>query len=282
MREKKPLRPFKQTGLDSQILATLGTLRFATRDVLARAGVGHDDKHRRERLAALEAAKLISSSGPIAKTGGGRLASFYWLTERGAELASLELGGVVTAPRSKAVNETSHAHREGVARTAVALERLAAAYGGTVARMMFASEAKPGQGVRPMTKLALGDKSLVPDILVSMTLPDGRTRPLAVEFENGANVNDARHALSKRDGYEVALAAGSSAFKEPLGCDAQPRLVMVFATTELLRKVWGAWARSPGEEWPGVFMQSLDALEADGATLWHRIGAKSSPLFPIQ
>jgi hypothetical protein len=100
-----------------------------------------------------------------------------------------------------------------------------------------------------------------------------------VEYENGANANDPRHALGKREIYDVALRAG--VIEGALGCKAAPRLVMVFATEALLQKVWRAWAK-PGEPWPAIYMQAIGALEQNPGAEWYRVGSPPTPLFPSQ
>jgi hypothetical protein len=272
-------RTYEPTPLDARILTALARFRFVTRDTLELAGVGKDKKHRVDRLKALEDARLIVSSLPIAKEGGGRLSKFYWLTPKGAAQASLELGREVTAPLKATISSTSHPHMEGVARLAVLLDRLAAAYGGTVERLAFADEMQAGGGFKSMTLLPLeNEKPLVPDMLAVVRLADGKLRPLAVEYENGSNVNDARNALGKRDRYQKAI--GLKLIGKALGCEERPaRLLIVCVAPDLRAKVWKGWSKPPASEWPQVFLQDLAELEANPKADWFMVGYPRAPLF---
>jgi len=272
------LKDLPLTAVDVRILRTLARVRFATERVLELAGAGADEKNRKRRLRLLMDAGLVASSGPVAKRGGGRLPAFYKLTDKGALRASPEVGAPVSAPQGASPEEGTHAHTEGVARAAVALQAIAAAHGGRVGPLMLATEVEPGARFRPKTALRLGEgKTIIPDLLAGVVLADGRMRPLAVEYENGANVDDARHALKKREIYDEALREG--VLERALGCEAAPRLLLICSTPTLLRKVWEGWAK-PGGDWPAVYMQAMDALEAEPGASWYRIGAEPSPLFP--
>ena len=274
------------TAVDVRILRTLARVRFATERVLHLAGAGSDEKHRKARLRVLKEAGLIASSGPIAKDNGGRLAAFYKLTDKGARQASLEVGELVTAPKSATLKASGHAHAEGVARTVLALYAMAAAYGGKVGRLLLEAEMetegtfqrKAALTWSAMTKGGeIIQHTVIPDILAGVMLPDGRTRPLAVEYENGANRNDARHAVSKRELYGEVLER--RLIEQALGCEAAPRVLFICPSADLLQKVWERWAKPSADDWSAIYMQAIDAVEANPRAEWYRIGEEPTPLF---
>ena len=274
-------KDFPLTDVDRRILQTLARVRFATERVLVLAGVGSDAKHLKVRLWALRRLGLIGSCGVIAKKNGGRLAAFYKLTHKGAVRASLLVCDLVKEPQGEGPNESSYAHAEGVARTVLALHAMAAAYGGKVGRVMLAAEMETEGTFKrraALTWSAGGERlEVVPDILAGVTLPDGRVRPLAVEYENGANRNDARHAVGKRKLYGEVLERGL--IERALGCEAAPRVLVICSTADLLRKVWEGWAMPSADDWSAIYMQAVDALEANPLAEWYRIGEEPTPLF---
>lgn len=279
-------KDFPLTAVDRRILQTLARVRFATENVLGLAGVASDAKHLKVRLWALRRLGLIKSCGIIAKESGGRLAAFYRLTEKGAARASMLLGELVREPQAEGPTESYHAHAEGVARTVLALHAMAAVYGGKVGRLVLAAEMET-EGVfqkkNALTWSAKGkggeiiQHTVIPDILAGVTLPDGRVRPLAVEYENGANRNDARHAASKRELYGEVLERGL--IERALGCEAAPRVLFICPSADLLQKVWERWAKPSADDWSAIYMQAIDALEANPRAEWYRIGEEPTPLF---
>ena len=254
--------------------------------MLVLAGVGSDAKHLKVRLWALRRLGLIGSCGIIAKKNGGRLSAFYKLTHKGAVRASLLVCDLVKEPQGEGPNESSYAHAEGVARTVLALHAMAAAYGGKVGRLLLEAEMetegtfqrKAALTWSAMTKGGeIIQHTVIPDILAGVMLPDGRTRPLAVEYENGANRNDARHAVSKRELYGEVLER--RLIEQALGCEAAPRVLFICPSADLLQKVWERWAKPSADDWSAIYMQAIDALEANPRAEWYRIGEEPTPLF---
>lgn len=257
----------------------LARTRYATQAIFA-AGLGGDDSHRRARLRALVQAGLVLERGPLGMVGGGRAPSLFRLSRRGAERISPALGRMVRHPEGWPRQE---AHALGMARLVVALDKLAAAYGGVLGVVRLASDVRrlDGGGMAPETRLRLeGGGWLIPDALAVVTPRDGRPRPLALEFENGSNQDKAGHVLGKVPMFGQAL--DESAIGKALGLpDTPARILLVFATDALLRKAWAGWQTVEGD-WDSVFMQSIDALDANPLTPWVRIGQEASPLFQSQ
>lgn len=212
-------------------------------------------------------------------TGNGKPPDFFWLTPKGAKVASVQMGEEVSAPRLKHTSQWQH--REGVARVGVALRKLALGHGGELSRFVLESDSQ-AKGFKRATALPYGNagKVLTPDALIGVTLGDGELRPLAVEFENGANRDSAQNVLGKREAYWLALQA--EAIEGFFGVSRGPRVLIVCATEKLLHKTIEGWRGYHGVTgWP-IYLQTLDALAADPMAKWFRIDGPARPLFLTQ
>lgn len=224
--------------------------------------------------------KLIERdlSHPIA--GQGKAPDFLWLTPKGAREASIQLGTEIIPPRLKH-SAGQWQHREGVARVGVALHKLAQNYNGEMTRFVLESDTQEKVFKRATTlPYGEGGKFLAPDALIGITLPDGKLRPLAVEFENGANRDNPQNVLAKREPYFQVLQ--KEAIEAFFGVSTAPRVLIVCASEALMRKTIEGWRGYNGVKgWP-IYLQTLDVLTLDPMSKWFRIDGPPCSLFVTQ
>ena len=221
------------TPQDIGFLTTLARYRVVTKRVFEEDYGPHSKDHFSERARTLVHFKYVERKASHPIPAGGKAPAFYWLTPKGAKAASIQMGEEVTAPRLRQTGQWQH--REGIARVGVAVRKLALGYGGELNRFVLESDAEEKKGFKRATTLPYGNsgKALAPDALIGITLPDGQLRPLAVEFENGANRDNPQNVLSKRDAYlEVLTSGGIQGF---FGTSKAPRVLIVCATETLMR-----------------------------------------------
>ena len=277
---------FPLTQVDLDALTALGRYRLLTVQSMIRAGVARDATHLGARLRALHKAKILEHTGPVFVSGQGRLPAFWWLSEKGAEILSMEIGQPVKRPRTKAVSARRNQHLEGIGRTAIMFDKLCEQIGAAVASYSFEFEYSGNRGEAAFeraTALRLTDALLIPDMLTSATLKDGRARPVALEYENGSGLSDGRNFLAKLPSYAKALSAEVQAIEKRLGLVAPPRVLVVCADDGLLQSIRNNWPslNDPRDAAP-FYLQTIQAWEANPMVNWYRIGSAPSPLFPSQ
>lgn len=265
--------------MDIGLLVTLARYRVATKRVFEEEFGKVNKDYFSERVRTLLRLKYIEreASHPIA--GQGKSPDFFWLTAKGAREASIEIGEAVSAPRLKRTVQWQH--REGIARVGVAVRKLALACKGEMSRFVLESDTQE-KGFKRATTLPYGDgsKTLAPDALIGLTLADGHLRPLAVEFENGANRDNPQNVLGKREPYFQVLTGG--AIERFFGSDEPPRVLIVCATETLMRKTIEGWRGYNGVTgWP-IYLQTLDVFTRDPTGKWFRIDGPACPLFVAQ
>lgn len=271
------------TQLDFDVMSALARYRFLTVDVILQAGICSDRAHLGERLRYLLKSGLLDNAPVSVEPGRGRIAAFWWLSKRGGEIVSDELGKAVKTPLARTVLPMHRKHREGVVQCAIALDALAARLGGHIDGFSFEFEKVGHTGADKFeraTTLPVGEAVLVPDALAAVTLPDGKARPVVIEFENGSNAADSRNFLKKLEAYGKALSAQERAIQRKMNLEAAPRVLVVCADAALLKSILTHWPdKSMPQKWSPFFLQTLDALKANPLTDWHRIGAPDAPLF---
>lgn len=265
--------------MDIGLLVTLARYRMATKRVFEEDFGKVNKDYFSERARTLLRLKYIEreASHPIA--GQGKPPDFFWLTPKGAREVSIHMGEAITAPRLK--QSAQWQHREGIARVGVAVRKLAVGHGGELSRFVLESDTQE-KGFKRATTLPYGNggKALAPDALIGLTLSDGNLRPLAVEFENGANRDNPQNVLAKRESYFQALQG--EAIEGFFGTDEPPRVLIVCATEPLMRKTIEGWRGYNGVTgWP-IYLQTLDAFASDPMTKWFRIDGPACPLFRTQ
>lgn len=289
MTERKPaartprVLRYPESDVDANIMQALARYRLLSPELMVRAGVGRKRTHLGDRLNALERGGLVKASPPLVLAGAGRLPSLWWLTPKGATVAA-EMGLQVKGSMRRTVGTFANLHRQGVGFCAVLLDSLVQELGGQVDPLVFdidqerqAVEGKPTFTPRGRLECP-GLPPVDPDILAVATLPDGISRPIVVEYEVGGESGRNDNMRKKIDGYRFILNNGI--IQKKLKIFEPPRILIVCRTEELLQNVRRLWVKDKAQDWPELFLQSVDALSSNPWVNWHRVGEASRALFP--
>lgn len=194
---RKPVNVLMPTGLEADILLGLAKYRFLSARHILRLRGTTTDRDTRGALRGLETARLVKrqDSGPI--PGHGRLPSCFWLTKRGAEVASGLLDGeAVGFPETASISLPHLPHRYLVLDTLIELDLWANMTGQEILRRgSFFTTAST----------ALKNLHIKADGLAVVRGQDGKARPYLVEASRGEYGGGVNHGLRTVSHYLDAL-----------------------------------------------------------------------------